>query len=224
MNAFMIFSKKHRKLVHKKHPNQDNRTVSKILGEWWYALKPEEKAPYNELASSYKDAHFKLHPEWKWCSKDRRKSTTATSTSSTVANNSVTNSMNHVAGTSGTLTTIADGKEEVEISDKQNLQQQQQLLQLQEQQHPVSRMESPPIEVECSGQYPDLSHTINTYNNSNNGEVTSNLADNQNSSKKATAAAVEQYRATTLLDTNDNIKDEPMGNENSVPNERVSIG
>ncbi|XP_075146465.1 putative transcription factor capicua [Haematobia irritans] len=77
MNAFMIFSKKHRRLVHKKHPNQDNRTVSKILGEWWYALKPEEKAPYNELASSYKDAHFKLHPEWKWCSKDRRKSSSS---------------------------------------------------------------------------------------------------------------------------------------------------
>ncbi|KAL5273126.1 CIC family protein [Megaselia abdita] len=74
MNAFIIFSKKHRKLVHKKHPNQDNRTVSKILGEWWYALKPEEKAKYHELASSVKDAHYKAHPEWKWCSKDRRKS------------------------------------------------------------------------------------------------------------------------------------------------------
>ncbi|XP_017113650.1 putative transcription factor capicua isoform X7 [Drosophila elegans] len=80
MNAFMIFSKKHRKMVHKKHPNQDNRTVSKILGEWWYALKPEQKAQYHELASSVKDAHFKLHPEWKWCSKDRRKSSTSTAT------------------------------------------------------------------------------------------------------------------------------------------------
>ncbi|XP_069968585.1 putative transcription factor capicua isoform X3 [Bactrocera oleae] len=77
MNAFMIFSKKHRKLVHKKHPNQDNRTVSKILGEWWYALKPEQKAKYHELASSVKDAHFKLHPHWKWCSKDRRKSSSS---------------------------------------------------------------------------------------------------------------------------------------------------
>lgn len=78
MNAFMIFSKKHRKLVHKKHPNQDNRTVSKILGEWWYALKPEEKAKYHDLASAVKDAHFKAHPEWKWCSKDRRKSSSST--------------------------------------------------------------------------------------------------------------------------------------------------
>uniref|UniRef100_A0A914W1L4 HMG box domain-containing protein n=1 Tax=Plectus sambesii TaxID=2011161 RepID=A0A914W1L4_9BILA len=35
MNAFMIFSKRHRPLVHEKFPNRDNRTVSKILGEWW---------------------------------------------------------------------------------------------------------------------------------------------------------------------------------------------
>lgn len=50
MNAFMIFSKRHRPLVHKKHPNQDNRTVSKILGEWWYALGAKEKQKYHELA------------------------------------------------------------------------------------------------------------------------------------------------------------------------------
>lgn len=77
MNAFMIFSKKHRKMVHKKHPNQDNRTVSKILGEWWYALPADKKAEYHELAKSVKDAHFQLHPDWKWCSKDRRKSSTS---------------------------------------------------------------------------------------------------------------------------------------------------
>ncbi|KAG8264099.1 DNA binding [Homalodisca vitripennis] len=79
MNAFMIFSKRHRALVHQRHPNQDNRTVSKILGEWWYALGPEEKQKYHELASEVKEAHFKAHPEWKWCSKDRRKSSTGSS-------------------------------------------------------------------------------------------------------------------------------------------------
>lgn len=77
MNAFMIFSKRHRALVHQKHPNQDNRTVSKILGEWWYALGPDEKMKYHELASEVKEAHFKAHPEWKWCSKDRRKSSSS---------------------------------------------------------------------------------------------------------------------------------------------------
>ena len=50
MNAFMIFSKRHRHLVHQRHPNQDNRTVSKILGEWWYALGPKEKQKYHDLA------------------------------------------------------------------------------------------------------------------------------------------------------------------------------
>uniref|UniRef100_UPI00398F5D37 protein capicua homolog n=1 Tax=Pristiophorus japonicus TaxID=55135 RepID=UPI00398F5D37 len=50
MNAFMIFSKRHRALVHQRHPNQDNRTVSKILGEWWYALGPNEKQKYHDLA------------------------------------------------------------------------------------------------------------------------------------------------------------------------------
>ncbi|XP_053203379.1 LOW QUALITY PROTEIN: putative transcription factor capicua [Panonychus citri] len=69
MNAFMIFSKRHRALVHQRHPNSDNRTVSKILGEWWYSLKKEEKEKYNDLAFKVKEAHFKKHPNWKWCSK-----------------------------------------------------------------------------------------------------------------------------------------------------------
>ena len=55
MNAFMIFSKRHRALVHQRHPNQDNRTVSKILGEWWYALGAEDKQKYHELASQVCD-------------------------------------------------------------------------------------------------------------------------------------------------------------------------
>lgn len=77
MNAFMIFSKRHRAMVHQKHPNQDNRTVSKILGEWWYALTTDQKQKYHELATEVKEAHFKAHPQWKWCSKDRRKSSSS---------------------------------------------------------------------------------------------------------------------------------------------------
>ena len=38
-------------MVHERHPNQDNRTVSKILGEWWYALEPKQKDLYYDLAS-----------------------------------------------------------------------------------------------------------------------------------------------------------------------------
>ncbi|PAV83848.1 hypothetical protein WR25_19588 isoform B [Diploscapter pachys] len=72
MNAFMIFSKRHRPLVHSKYPNRDNRTVSKILGEWWYALGAEEKAEYHKLATQVKEAHFKAHPDWKWCNKEKK--------------------------------------------------------------------------------------------------------------------------------------------------------
>lgn len=50
MNAFMIFSKRHRARVHERYPHQDNRTVSKILGEWWYALGANEKQEYQNLA------------------------------------------------------------------------------------------------------------------------------------------------------------------------------
>lgn len=57
MNAFMIFSKRHRALVHQRHPNQDNRTVSKILGEWWYALGPKEKQKYHDLAFQVQECH-----------------------------------------------------------------------------------------------------------------------------------------------------------------------
>lgn len=80
MNAFMIFSKRHRALVHQRHPNQDNRTVSKILGEWWYALRPLEKQQYHEMAFKVKEEHFKKHPEWKWCSRERKRSETAAGT------------------------------------------------------------------------------------------------------------------------------------------------
>src|SRR6218665_3651621 len=69
MNAFMIFSKRHRALVHQLHPNSDNRTVSKKLGEWWYQLPPTKKSEYQNLATRVKEAHYARHPEWKWCSK-----------------------------------------------------------------------------------------------------------------------------------------------------------
>lgn len=203
MNAFMIFSKKHRKLVHKKHPNQDNRTVSKILGEWWYALKPEEKAPYNELASSYKDAHFKLHPEWKWCSKDRRKSTTAT-------NNNAT---------SGILTAIVNADENVELSDEQN--QQSQSF---EQQNIAGKMESLSEDIDCTKSIMESNNpadsesslTVSPYNINSKGDALINRSGSQNSSK------VVEKQAQKALHVDGNIKNEPIGNDNLSENERVS--
>lgn len=63
MNAFLIFSKRHRTLVHQRHPNQDNRTVSKILGEWWYAMDSEAKSKYYELAKQVGQMFRKFNPK-----------------------------------------------------------------------------------------------------------------------------------------------------------------
>lgn len=229
MNAFMIFSKKHRKLVHKKHPNQDNRTVSKILGEWWYALKPEEKAPYNELASSYKDAHFKLHPEWKWCSKDRRKSsstTTAAATATETANmtttttvvagargvTTITTSSNTIAapmailtpvsaGTSAT-TTAVNAVQNMEFSDEAS-------PPIQGQETFTASTESPLNEIKSAAENNnhslkhDLPHPSAIYNN-------------QTHNRKVNRDA--------LFSTESGIsKDEPAGSVQTMDKERVSI-
>lgn len=70
-NSFILFSRKYRPLVHQRHPNSDNRTVSKILGQWWYNLDQSEKNKYRVEAFQQKEDHFKKHPEWKWCSKSQ---------------------------------------------------------------------------------------------------------------------------------------------------------
>lgn len=70
-NSFILFSRKYRPLVHQRHPNSDNRTVSKILGQWWYNLDQSEKDKYKSEAFQQKEDHFKKHPEWKWCSKSQ---------------------------------------------------------------------------------------------------------------------------------------------------------
>ncbi|CAH1796058.1 unnamed protein product [Owenia fusiformis] len=66
MNAFLIFCKRHRSVVRQKHPHLDNRTVTRILGEWWAKLGNEEKGVYTDLAKQYKDAFMKANPDYKW--------------------------------------------------------------------------------------------------------------------------------------------------------------
>ncbi|XP_041981108.1 uncharacterized protein LOC121734593 [Aricia agestis] len=66
MNAFLIFCKRHRSVVRDKYPNLENRSITKILGEWWANLDKEEKAGYTGLAKQYKDAFFSANPDFKW--------------------------------------------------------------------------------------------------------------------------------------------------------------
>ncbi|XP_046664714.1 uncharacterized protein LOC124357211 [Homalodisca vitripennis] len=66
MNAFLIFCKRHRAVVRKRYPHLENRSVTKILGEWWANIEPAEKASYTELAKQYKEAFLRAHPDFKW--------------------------------------------------------------------------------------------------------------------------------------------------------------
>ncbi|XP_043288596.1 HMG box transcription factor BBX [Venturia canescens] len=66
MNAFLIFCKKHRSSVRKSFPNLENRAVTRVLGEWWATLGPEQKCDYTNLAQDYKDAFLNANPDFKW--------------------------------------------------------------------------------------------------------------------------------------------------------------
>ncbi|XP_055640006.1 uncharacterized protein LOC129777647 [Toxorhynchites rutilus septentrionalis] len=66
MNAFLIFCKRHRAIVKDRHPNLENRSITKILGDWWANLDKEQKSSYTNLAKQYKDAFFSAHPDFKW--------------------------------------------------------------------------------------------------------------------------------------------------------------
>lgn len=81
MNAFLLFCKKHRGLVKEMYPNLENRNITKILGEWWSNLNPEEKEPFNELAVTYKEHLMKEHPNTVW----RKQSSTASANATAAA-------------------------------------------------------------------------------------------------------------------------------------------
>ena len=59
MNSFMIFSQEQRAKIHQANPNRDNRNVSKILGEKWYSLTPNEQEQYRIKAKQLRHEHFK---------------------------------------------------------------------------------------------------------------------------------------------------------------------
>ncbi|XP_023289824.1 transcription factor Sox-9-B isoform X2 [Orussus abietinus] len=66
MNAFLIFCKRHRGSVRSGFPHLENRAVTRVLGEWWATLQPEQKRSYTNLAQEYKDAFLNANPDFKW--------------------------------------------------------------------------------------------------------------------------------------------------------------
>lgn len=62
MNAFLIFCKRHRGSVRSGFPQLENRAVTRVLGEWWATLDPEQKRSYINLAQevSYRNKWIKI--------------------------------------------------------------------------------------------------------------------------------------------------------------------
>jgi hypothetical protein len=50
----LTMSAEHRSIVKEKYPNVENRNITKILGEWWTSLGPDEKNVFNNLAAELK--------------------------------------------------------------------------------------------------------------------------------------------------------------------------
>jgi hypothetical protein len=55
INSFMLFSQEERGKIHLQNPHRDNRNVSKILGERWYALSKEQQQQYKIRAKQLND-------------------------------------------------------------------------------------------------------------------------------------------------------------------------
>ncbi|RWS09476.1 SOX transcription factor-like protein, partial [Dinothrombium tinctorium] len=70
MNAFLIFCKRHRSVVKQKYPYLENRSITKILAEWWAALDSDQKQQYTDVARQYKEAFMKANPHFKWYKTD----------------------------------------------------------------------------------------------------------------------------------------------------------
>ncbi|CAC5384832.1 unnamed protein product [Mytilus coruscus] len=65
-NGFIRFSIEYRKILAEKHPNLDNRDVSKMLGQKWRKMTAEERKPYEEEFAHDLEEMKKQNPSWKY--------------------------------------------------------------------------------------------------------------------------------------------------------------
>ena len=73
MNSFMVFSNEMRPLLQEQNKSLTNNDVSKILGNMWKDMKPEQKKPYIERALSIKAAFNVQHPDYVYTKSPRKR-------------------------------------------------------------------------------------------------------------------------------------------------------
>ncbi|XP_032228953.1 sex-determining region Y protein [Nematostella vectensis] len=73
LNAFILWSKKRRRVIANENPQMHNFDISRKLGLEWQKLTEEEKAYYFEEAKKLKEEHKERYPHYKYQPRKRDK-------------------------------------------------------------------------------------------------------------------------------------------------------
>ena len=73
LNAFILWSKKRRRVIANENPQMHNFDISRKLGLEWQKLSEEEKAHFFEEAKRLKEEHKQLYPHYKYQPRKRDK-------------------------------------------------------------------------------------------------------------------------------------------------------
>lgn len=58
----MLFGQQHRREIARQFPNLTNKQISKILGNEWRNMRPDDKSFYHRLADEAHADHMKKYP------------------------------------------------------------------------------------------------------------------------------------------------------------------
>ncbi|KAK9354454.1 hypothetical protein V1523DRAFT_425100 [Lipomyces doorenjongii] len=65
-NAFILYRQHHHASVVAEHPGKTNPEISKIIGEQWRQLSPDEKAVWQKLGDEEKKSHLERFPDYRY--------------------------------------------------------------------------------------------------------------------------------------------------------------
>ncbi|KAK9363830.1 hypothetical protein V1504DRAFT_430557 [Lipomyces starkeyi] len=65
-NAFILYRQHHHAVVVAEHPGKTNPEISKIIGEQWRQLSPDEKAVWQKLGDEEKKSHLERFPDYRY--------------------------------------------------------------------------------------------------------------------------------------------------------------